>query len=352
MPRTWIGSAVAAALLVGIFFFWHRLGTPELLAQTAQAMREVKSYRCQVTSESTDPEDKKLVETMTWYWTPAGMRYDTFEKGKLISVEIYTKNKPGLDIDHRSETYIRRDPIKGPVSPLLLVNKLADFAGQADRKLDARRVKDVDAPGFEISLTKIDPDGGEGLLRLWIDPKTKLPVRVEMAHDPFNMTWQDFEWNLPAENWFNVEPPARYVDKTQTPPGVDEITKDIIAGFKIFAKYSGGAYPHHKLIYGDVTSEELNRNAGLPPRSLPADGDKALWAIYSECLPARRGFGQITQLQRHDAGAIYHGKTVGPKDKNKVLFRWTLVDGRFRVIYGDLRVEDVSVERLKKLEAE
>ena len=70
-----------------------------------------------------------------------------------------------------------------------------------------------------------------------------------------------------------------------------------------------------------------------------------------ECLAAYAGIGRISMLQRDDAGAIYHGKTVGPADTNKVLFRWTLADGRFRVIYGDLHVEDVSAAKLKILEA-
>src|SRR5438105_15314678 len=66
MPRTWIGSAVAAALLVGAVFFWHGGGTPSLLAQTAQALREVKSLRCQVSNEMTTPDGAKHADTGTW----------------------------------------------------------------------------------------------------------------------------------------------------------------------------------------------------------------------------------------------------------------------------------------------
>jgi len=353
MPRTWIGSAAAAALLLVVFFFWGGAGTAPLLAQTAQALREVKSYQCRVTSTFRSPDGKKS-ETTTgkWYWAaPGSLRLETYQGDQLIDVELTLAGKPGLQIDYRARAFRRLEAAKGSVSrsPLLLMGKLAEFSGQADRQLDKRQVNGVAAPGLEIALAKIDPDVGNGTLRLWIDPKTKLPVRVEVAQEPAAIVCEDFQWNLPTDNWFTVQPPAGYQDKTLAPAAVEEITKDIITGFKTFAKYCGGRYPQSKMIYGDVTSEELNRSAGLPPRSPPKD--KALDKVYFECMKAWRGFGQINELQRHDAGAIYHGKTVGPQDKSKVLFRWTLADGRFRVIYGDLRVEDVSAARLKELEA-
>jgi hypothetical protein len=47
---------------------------------------------------------------------------------------------------------------------------------------------------------------------------------------------------------------------------------------------------------------------------------------------------------------VYNGRTVGPNDKDKILLRWKLDDGRYAVIYGDLHHETVTAERLKALE--
>ncbi len=47
----------------------------------------------------------------------------------------------------------------------------------------------------------------------------------------------------------------------------------------------------------------------------------------------------------------YDGETVGPKDSAKILLRWRLEDGRYQVIYGDLRAEAVTAQRLRTLEA-
>jgi hypothetical protein len=46
----------------------------------------------------------------------------------------------------------------------------------------------------------------------------------------------------------------------------------------------------------------------------------------------------------------YYGQMVGPDDINKVLMRWKLDDGQFRVIFGDLHVETVTPEKLAGLE--
>jgi len=49
---------------------------------------------------------------------------------------------------------------------------------------------------------------------------------------------------------------------------------------------------------------------------------------------------------------VYSGATVTAADVDKVLLRWKLGDYRYRVIFGDLRIEDVSAGRLAELETE
>ena len=40
-----------------------------------------------------------------------------------------------------------------------------------------------------------------------------------------------------------------------------------------------------------------------------------------------------------------------PADADKVLLRWKLDSGNYRVIFGDLKIEDVTPAKLKELEA-
>jgi hypothetical protein len=65
---------------------------------------------------------------------------------------------------------------------------------------------------------------------------------------------------------------------------------------------------------------------------------------------AHRGLDPIGKLQSYNPDYAYYGKTVGPNDKNKVLLRWKLDNGKYQVIFGDLRAETVTAERLRELE--
>ena len=47
--------------------------------------------------------------------------------------------------------------------------------------------------------------------------------------------------------------------------------------------------------------------------------------------------------------AAYYGKTVGPDDEDKVLFRLKPADGGYRIIFDDLRARTVTAQNLKEL---
>jgi outer membrane lipoprotein-sorting protein len=351
MRRVLIGAA-AAVLAVAALLGWASRTAPAL-AQTVEALKEIKTYRCRYVGE---PAEKTKVgkadrETGVLCWAaPGSYRFDTYRGGKLTEVRILVKGRPGIEINHRDETYQRLEPLGAAPSPLLLLGGLARYSGKADAELPERTLDGRKARGFEIAIAKIDPDSGEGTLRVWADPKSKLPLRVEMVMwDGDRMVMDKFEWNVPADKWFTEEPPTKYRDKTPNVVPAEEITKHIVTGLKTYAKYCGGKYPQARMVYGDVTGDELGKAAGLSNLRKPTP-DEVGRPEYAECMRAQLGLAWINTIQRHNPDAVYNGKAVGPGDKDKVLFRWKLEDGRYRVIYGDLRAETVTAERLKKIE--
>jgi len=48
---------------------------------------------------------------------------------------------------------------------------------------------------------------------------------------------------------------------------------------------------------------------------------------------------------------VYYGDSIDPKDSNAVLIQWKLSDGKYKVVFGDLREKTVSAEELIKLQA-
>jgi hypothetical protein len=71
---------------------------------------------------------------------------------------------------------------------------------------------------------------------------------------------------------------------------------------------------------------------------------------YMKAQEASLGMGIMTRIQRDNPDAAYYGQDITPKDKDKVLLRWKLDDGKYEVIYGNLRSETVTAERLRELE--
>jgi len=64
-----------------------------------------------------------------------------------------------------------------------------------------------------------------------------------------------------------------------------------------------------------------------------------------------RGLGRFYSLLQYDKkDPAYYGKTVTPKDTDKVLLRWKVSDNEYRVIFGDLHAETVTADALAELE--
>ena len=58
-----------------------------------------------------------------------------------------------------------------------------------------------------------------------------------------------------------------------------------------------------------------------------------------------------TTLVQEKKEPAYYGESVTPADTDKVLLRWKTSDSEYRVIFGDLRAETVTPEKLAELEA-
>jgi hypothetical protein len=58
-----------------------------------------------------------------------------------------------------------------------------------------------------------------------------------------------------------------------------------------------------------------------------------------------------TFLRGSNRDSAYYGHVVKPAEAHRVLLRWRLTSNEYRVIYGDLRVEGVTPDRLARLEA-
>jgi hypothetical protein len=156
----------------------------------------------------------------------------------------------------------------------------------------------------------------------------------------------DFQWEAEvAPDTFVLAIPADYqplaqVDARQLDTGVQ-----IAEALAYFAELSGGTYPTQLTpvaIVGEVGAiyQKLDA-AGTPPE---IDDDKVIKLKYAATY--------VREMDDEGKEPVYYGDTVTAADAGKVLLRWKLDDTRYRVIFGDLHLDDVDAARLAELEAQ
>lgn len=184
---------------------------------------------------------------------------------------------------------------------------------------------------------------------IWIDLQSNLPVVVRyegsrILESTSTTEIRDIQWNVDLDpKLFDPTPPKGYANVTSKPPTLEETVRQITVVLKTYAEASRGRYPQD--IDEFATYEELCKMLGLA--RLPSCDETE--GIAGKAVKTLKGFNRITELQLYNPDFAYYGKKVGPKGKDKVLMHWKLGDGRYEVIFGDLRNEAVTAERLRAL---
>lgn len=353
-----VGLVPALAFLV----IWIATSSSRAIAMedVAAGIRDAKSYRLTLVQEITFvPAPGMEAETHTLKMEQLWRRPGSFRSEMARAVgevrqkvtNITFRDKPGIEIDHTSKTWSRVPPQQGHRSPTTVLQKLSTFRGRADRELGTKKIGKAQAIGFELDAKRMDPDAYKGPVEIWIDPDSRLPLLIEMTLQTSGMDvqlrFENIRWNVELDpKLFDPTPPEGYADKTRKTPPVDEQIEQITSSLKTYAEFSDGKYPQVKMVYGDVTRDDLRKKMGF--EGVPTIKQRSS-KEYGRILEATRGFAQINIILRENADAAWYGQTVTAKDGDKLLFYWKLPSGEYQVIYGDLKSTKISAAQLREL---
>ena len=360
-------SSVGVVSVVGVLLLWAGGVTRPVSAmeKMAECIRLAKSYKVTMITEIKfvdEPGKPPVTAEMsseTYWLAPKSYRMEMKGNrfaGELDATDIFPTGRPGIHIDHKGKRY-HREPVRlGDDSPLMILDKLSQFSGQADRTLGTKEINGKKAWGFEIDGKKIDSDAYPGPVEIWLDSESNLPVFLHYEmHSPAMPTttmavrMEDFQWNVAlAAKLFEAEAPAGYLELTPQEPGPEELLRQIIYALKTYAELCGGHYPRITRTFAEPVRDDMYKAAGIayPPTLEQMQQNKE----YHRVSEASEGFAWFNRVLRANPDVAYYGKTVGPKDTDKVLLRWKLDDGKYQVIFGDLRNETATAERLRALE--
>ncbi len=237
--------------------------------------------------------------------------------------------------------------------------------GSEYEELGSSEIDGVSVQGFVTTDATYAAGMADSLtVTLWVDAETWLPFRAEIemqVNDDMKIkaVLLDFEWDVEAtvDDFVPVIP-----EDYKTMPGGDiEMPKmdaeSAIGGLRLYSELSG-KYPENLNLMtlmkeiGEVMQSDSPAAEELRQRMKESgDGAEAGAAMAREIMLPIQSAGMFYMtLVQEKKEPVYYGEFVLPGESEKVLLRWKLEEGLYSVIYGDLRVEEVTGERLAELE--
>jgi len=361
--------AAAAVIVIGLFVGYEIFsGTSSVSwAQVRQQVAAVRAvmYKAKVNAtENGQPFQLQIEATLA---DEHGTRMDTYMGKQLVGrsftladkkthIYIMPAQKKYIEVELTEKIRIENG------DPKLIVEA---FLKGDYKELGRREINGVTLEGIQshdVSPTAGVPGGGglmealEGLsakviASLWVDVATGWPVEItfditdENGGEQMTIVVSDFQWDAQIDptTFASVIPEGYELMYKVNAENLEE-GNQLVEGLKYFAQINDGKYPA-KLSIRDVVGEIGNIYRAK-------SGDPSFQIDDSQVSTLKYGAQYFGTLQTEGKEPVYSGATVTATDVDKVLLRWKLDGGQYRVIFGDLRIEDVSAGRLAELEAE
>lgn len=191
-----------------------------------------------------------------------------------------------------------------------------------EKDLDGRQVK-----GYRLSKLGIVD------MTIWVDAKTGKPVQIEMAlfgGATAVMTELEFDAEL-TDDLFSLEVPEGYTLLETSIKLKVAGPEDVVELLRVWASARDGQFPQTFSPLG-WTKDAATVMKGLSEK---------------EALKVAQTLGRVALLMQVHPKAHYAGKGVRLGDKETAIFWFKPRDSKtYKVIYGDLRIEDVAEEDL------
>jgi len=401
-PRTWrlimknpstkfaIAAIVMAACVIGVSL-WRTTGSGIALADVLARVEQAKAFKCKMSLTMYNPgkpdrfeqHGTVMMSRDHGYKGTVEVRDSNGEWMALGKRYFYPKKKILIQIGHPIKTYFRwevddseaqwnQEFLSQYSDPGAL---LRDIMACKYETLGRSTIDGVDVEGFRttdpncrssFSRSLFNDPRAEIDVKVWVDVKTRLPVRCEdlsrglgeMGNPAvIESITTDFEWDIPITTADFDPPPVPdgyAVVNARPEPSDEEVAiqglKQCVTLFDDYLETIGDGVDATELILLAIEKSETLAALRLKKRVEGLAEDKRLDTIKSAGILLRRLIWFYAELVQQKKDPAYYGKTVTPKDTDKVLLRWKLSENKYRVIFGNLRGETVSPEKLAELE--
>ena len=380
-----VAAAVFIACLIGISF-WRKSGSGIALADVLAKVEQVQAcmYKMRMTTTVSMIPDMPAVEQQMEATVIISAEYGMkmiFEvsdpNGKKITTESYVlpESKQMISILPEMKKYMQMQLDDDLFAKTRRENNdpryiIKQIMSSTYKELGRSEIDGLEVEGFEAADLPLF--GGSGSkVTLWVDAENWLPVRMEMdlkgEHMQATGVIYGYQWDMAVQpEEFQPVIPSDF-EPMATGMLIPKISEEgLIEGLRLFAELSG-SYPK-KLSMMELAQETMafvtNRDVlekivekipefrGLDEDELDKlDGHEVMMKTMQVTKPLQSLGLFYMVLVQDKKEPVYYGESVMPADTDKVLLRWKTSDNEYRVIFGDLRAETVTAEKLAELEA-
>ena len=374
-----VAAAVVVACVIGLSL-WRTTGSGIALADVLARIEQVSVYRYQCSSKMTSMDPNKPYSSETRVTKLISQEYGAkteFERpdpngGWITSQQGYIfpfpKEKTMILIypEQKKYTRIENDDRFGQ----LFWQANSDSSFWAKRILGCKYesmgrsiVDDIEVEGFRSTDPNILPGVCDVDNKMWVDVKTRLPVRYDFRVTHIDkmgnkteieqIVYHNFQWDVPVDaSEFKPVIPDGYAGTViKYPAHITEETA--IQGLKLLVELLG-KYPEtpnfDETVLRLVEKSDTPAALRLKEETKGLTEDQIVNKLADFLMPVRGLARFYVLLVQDKKDPAYYGKIVTPKDADKVLMRWKVSDNESRVIFGDLHAETVSPEKLAELE--
>lgn len=253
------------------------------------------------------------------------------DAGKMLTLDPRSNGAAYIDI--RGHVVVGTESILKLVRDI--VQNIADHP-QDVQDLGRREIDGRSAVGFLIK----NPNEK---LQIWADLKTATPVRIELYGSQSVVILKNIEFDIKVDDSLvSMDVPAGYAANDAEVKMGDFTEEDVVYGLRAWAQIiNDGTFPD-TISAAACMQQVPTLQEKLGQLSLPGE----------EKFKLGMGFGKtagfLTMLD-YQGEWHYAGKGVTFGDATKAVFWYRRGDAKtYRVIYGDLHVADVELDRLPK----
>jgi hypothetical protein len=382
-PITKLATAavVIIACVIGLSL-WRTTGSGIALADVLARIEQVKVFRYQWNVKITGEEPNKPYSSEERNATLESQEYGKKSKiesldpngGESTFSEKYTfpDKKTMVRITPKQKKYWRVEFDDVTAERLWQMNDPRTYLKKIleckHESLGRATIDGIEVEGFQTTDPYFFLIGGGIQIdaKVWVDVKTRLPVRYDFTWPNFDkmgtkiierghIVMHDFQWDVAVDaSEFEPVIPDDYTGTVvKYPAHITEETN--IQGLKVLVELLG-KYPENIIDIDGKTVLRLAEKSETPAamrlkEEIKGLTDDEISNKLVDFLMPIRGLGRFCDMLAQDGKHLqYYGKTVTPKDADKVLLRWKVSDSEYRVIFGDLHAETVTANALAELE--